>query len=94
MSQSFFHLVPDNDPLPELSSETFTYCNPDNCDAYTEEEHDAIMQESEGLSAALFAALDAYSEDHPELSYAVVLHAIDCLAYGVNRQMQEDTADA
>ena len=94
MAQSFFHLAPDNDPLPALSEETFSYCNPDDCAAYSEAEHDAIMHEAEGLSDAFFDVLDAYSATHPELSYAVIFHAIDCLAYCLRQQLDEDTADA
>ena len=92
MARSFFHLAPDNDPCP--ITEPYSYCNPDDCADYSEVEHDAILQESEGLTDALFDALDAYSEAHPQLTYEVILHAIDCLAYCIRQQMGEDTADA
>jgi hypothetical protein len=94
MSQSFFHLAPANDPLPPPSRGSLSYCANDDCASYTDEEHDAIMDEAKGLSEAFFDTIDVYSKTHPELSYDAILHAIDCLAYCINRQMQEDTADA
>lgn len=89
MAQSFFHLAPHNDPLPEPFSEPYSYCNPDNCCDYTDEEHDAIMEQSKPLTDMLFDVIDAYSKVHPELTYEVILHAIDCMAYCINAAIDE-----
>lgn len=94
MSQSFFHLTPDNDPHQASSRGSLSYCAGEECATYTEEEHATLMAEANVLTEAFFSAINTYSEAHPELSYDVILHAIDCLAYCVNRQMDEAVADA
>ncbi len=81
-----------NEPEPPIEPSVF--CDVDNCVLYTEEEHDAVMAQACALTNALFVALDAYSQLHPETSYDVILHALDCMAYCIKAQMNEEPTDA
>lgn len=64
------------EPLGSLS-----FCADNGCGSYTEEEHEAIMDEADALHDVLLEALNAYSNTHPDMSYDVILHALDCMAY-------------
>lgn len=91
MAKSFAHFTPFHDPDGAYNPPG--YCDLDSCLAYTEAEHLALMKASEPLTAALFAALDAYSAQHPEITYDLILHALDGLAYCLTKQMEADDAD-
>lgn len=78
---------------PEAMGST-SFCVQNGCDAYTDEEHDTVIDQAGELSDVFYDALNAYSETHSEMSFDVILHALDCMAFCIKAQMRESAADA
>lgn len=89
MSSAFDHFSPANDSESPECLDNPSYCDPDVCASYSDDEHEAVLDHARDLCLALYETLGAYATDHPETTYDVILHALDCMAYCLAEEMAE-----
>lgn len=91
MSQSFFSLTPHNDPHhgPHICAD----CAAD-MSAEPEAESKANMDAAIALGHALLEALDAYTDLHEETTYRHIFEALAYIHWRLQRERDEDAADA
>lgn len=91
MTQSIFDRPAMNDPEQAVEY----YCDVEDCAGYpTAAEHAALKDGAMALSDVLHDALDAYSKTHPDLTYDLILHALDCLTFCIRSQRDDEPDDA
>jgi hypothetical protein len=83
MAQSFFQLTPITEPPPDAYE-----------DSFTQAEQDALLTDAMALGETLSDAIDAYAASHPGLSYGVILEALRYLQWCMQRELDEESADA